>query len=96
MRSTDLQNSTTDNAGHNNVGLDLLLHRFRMLRYETVELLTEIGEELVFKSALHPRLRTPMRTLDLFLFVAEHDDHHLAAIAQNLALSGFKTQLFKF
>jgi hypothetical protein len=33
-------------------------------------------------SALHPRLKTPMRIIDLFLFVAEHDDHHLARITE--------------
>jgi len=41
-----------------------------------------ISEKEVFKYALHPRLKTPMRTMDLFLFVAEHDDHHLAQISK--------------
>lgn len=31
---------------------------------------------------LHPRLRQPMSVTDLFFFVAEHDDHHLARIAE--------------
>jgi len=31
-------------------------------------------------SALHPRLGTPLRLIDHALFVAEHDDHHLARI----------------
>jgi hypothetical protein len=44
-------------------------------------MIENIGEEIIFKSALHPRLKTPMRTMDLFLFVAEHDDHHLATIS---------------
>ena len=30
------------------------------------------------------RLRTPMRLIDLALFVAEHDDHHLARIGELL------------
>ena len=34
----------------------------------------------IFRTALHPRLETPMRMMDLFYFVAEHDDHHLARI----------------
>jgi len=34
------------------------------------------------RSALHPRLKTPMRLLDLAFFVAEHDDHHLATISE--------------
>jgi hypothetical protein len=34
------------------------------------------------RSALHPRLKQPMRAIDLCLFVAEHDDHHLARVAE--------------
>jgi hypothetical protein len=31
-----------------------------------------------------------MRTMDLFLFVAEHDDHHLARITELARLIGDK------
>ena len=37
-----------------------------------------LTEKQIFMSALHPRLKSPMRTMDHFLFVADHDDHHLA------------------
>jgi len=47
---------------------------------------------MVFKSALHPRLKTPMRTMDLFLFVAEHDDHHLAKISEIIKQSSVQQQ----
>jgi hypothetical protein len=43
----------------------------------------EIGEldaSLFARSIPHPRLKTPMRLVDHFYFVAEHDDHHLARI----------------
>lgn len=33
-------------------------------------------------TGLHPRLKTPMRMIDLANFVAEHDDHHLASIRE--------------
>jgi hypothetical protein len=62
--------------------LDELLASFRQIRTETVIALENIDESIVFKSAFHPRLKTPMRTMDLFLFVAEHDDHHLARITE--------------
>ena len=41
---------------------------------------------------LDPRLRTPMRLIDLGFFVAEHDDHHLARITELLktATSGWE------
>jgi len=80
LSPTDLLNKKTDEAHHNEVPLEKLLHRFRELRRETMVRLEGIDEATVFRSALHPRLKTPMRTMDLFLFVAEHDDHHLAII----------------
>lgn len=82
LRSTNLQNSKTDLANHNNTSLQELLSEFRKIREQTIKTLQSINEETIFKSALHPRLKTPMRTIDLFLFVAEHDDHHLARITE--------------
>jgi uncharacterized damage-inducible protein DinB len=82
LRPTDLQNSKTSLANHNATPTDELLYSFRRARKYTVSLLEELREEDIFRSARHPRLKTPMRTLDLFLFVAEHDDHHLARITE--------------
>jgi uncharacterized damage-inducible protein DinB len=82
LRLTDLQNTKTDLANHNDTPLNELLHNFRAVRKQTIRLIENIDEAMVFKSALHPRLKTPMRTMDLFLFVAEHDDHHLARITE--------------
>lgn len=82
LRPTDLQNTKTDLANHNDKSLQGLLSEFRKIRNQTVTALKSIDDETVFKSALHPRLKTPMRTMDLFLFVAEHDDHHLARITE--------------
>jgi uncharacterized damage-inducible protein DinB len=82
LRITDLQNTKTDRANHNALTLDELLHSFRQIRAQTVSILDKIDEATIFKSALHPRLKTPMRTMDHFLFVAEHDDHHLARITE--------------
>jgi uncharacterized damage-inducible protein DinB len=80
LRPTDLQNTKTTEANHNAREVGELLAAFRTIRMETLDLLSGITEEQVFRSALHPRLKTPMRTMDLFLFVADHDDHHLARI----------------
>jgi uncharacterized damage-inducible protein DinB len=82
LRPTDLQNSATDMANHNEKSLEQLLHTFRQLREKTVTMLEAIDEETIFRSALHPRLKTPMRTMDSFLFTADHDDHHLARITE--------------
>jgi uncharacterized damage-inducible protein DinB len=82
LSPTDLQNTRTTEAGHNETPLEELLQRFRQIRTQTITLLEAIDEQTVFKYALHPRLKSPMRTMDLFLFVADHDDHHLARITE--------------
>jgi len=82
MRPTDLANRKTDEANHNTQSIEKLLSDFREIRERTITLIENLDEETIFKSALHPRLKTPMRTMDLFLFVAEHDDHHLARITE--------------
>lgn len=82
LRPTDLQNRKTDLAGHNDRSVTDLLRAFREVRGKTLALLADIDEKTIFRSALHPRLRTPMRTMDHFLFVAEHDDHHLARMSE--------------
>lgn len=82
MREADLQNTKTHEANHNAKTLKELLSTFRSIRQKTLAMLEDMDEATVFKSALHPRLNTPMRTMDLFIFVAEHDDHHLVKITE--------------
>jgi uncharacterized damage-inducible protein DinB len=80
MTPTDLANNKTDLANHNSKTADELISEFSAIRSKTLSLLENIPEKSIFKFSLHPRLKTPMRTMDLFLFVAEHNDHHLARI----------------
>ena len=82
MRPTDLQNRKTSEANHDAVPIEELLKRFRDIRTSTIKLIDGLTDEQVFRYSLHPRLQTPMRTMDLFLFVAEHDDHHLERITE--------------
>ena len=82
LREADLSNTKTHNANHNQRNLDDLLDEFSNLRNQTLNQLKELTEKEIFMSAKHPRLHVPMRTMDLFLFVAEHDDHHLATISK--------------
>jgi uncharacterized damage-inducible protein DinB len=86
LRPTDLANRKTDEANHNAKSLDQLLSDFRKIRMETIAMIENLDEEIIFRTALHPRLKTPMRTMDSFLFVAEHDDHHLARITDLVRL----------
>ncbi|MFW6079670.1 MAG: DinB family protein [Gemmatimonadota bacterium] len=84
MTEADLTNRRTHEAGHDEAPLAALLERFRRERARLVERLEPLDEDQVARTSLHPRLREPMRTLDLAVFVAEHDDHHLAHIGELL------------
>jgi uncharacterized damage-inducible protein DinB len=55
---------------------------FARARARFVARLEALGEADLSRTALHPRLRQPMRVLDHMLFAAEHDDHHLARIGE--------------
>jgi uncharacterized damage-inducible protein DinB len=82
LRSADLENKKTDAADHNNKSIENLLEEFSNIRSSILSQLISLREDDVYKFALHPRLKTRMRIMDLFLFVAEHDDHHLASITE--------------
>ncbi|MFQ5511083.1 MAG: DinB family protein [Candidatus Krumholzibacteriia bacterium] len=84
LRPADLTNKKTHEAGHNAASIDDVTGAFRSIRREMVGRLEKYGEEQFLRTALHPRLETPMRVLDLAFFVAEHDDHHLAQITELL------------
>ena len=87
LRPADLLNEKTNLADHNKTPLEHLLAEFINIRQETIAMLEDSTEETVFKSALHPRLKIPMRTMDVVLFIAEHDDHHLARITELINLT---------
>ncbi|TND09817.1 MAG: DinB family protein [Bacteroidetes bacterium] len=82
MSAADMTNAKTHAARHNEKEVHWLIREFEDLRNETLQSLHELKEEDVFRSAFHPRLQKPMRIIDLFLFVAEHDDHHLVSIKE--------------
>jgi uncharacterized damage-inducible protein DinB len=84
LTATDLGNRATHEADHNSRQLAELLSRFRALRARLMGELEATPDASWGRTALHPRLKTPMRLLDLGFFVAEHDDHHLARISELL------------
>jgi uncharacterized damage-inducible protein DinB len=88
LRPADLSNQATDDAKHNAADLADLLGRFRRERERFVRRLDAYDETFVVRTALHPRLAQAMRVIDHVLFVAEHDDHHLATITS--LLTGIK------
>lgn len=78
LRAADLTNRATYEANHNEAVTEELTAEFRRRREAFVGRLESLDEQQVVRSALHPRLKQPMRTIDLCHFVAEHDDHHLS------------------
>ncbi len=84
LRVADLTNQKTHTANHDATEIKVLLQRFREQRQQLVNKLMNLNEEQLANASLHPRLKTPMRIIDLAYFVAEHDDHHLASIREIL------------
>ncbi len=87
MREADIANVKTHNETHDYVYVGKILAGFKYKRLAYVEQLSGLTEADMEKTALHPRLKIPMKIIDLAYFAAEHDDHHLAkmtAIAKQL------------
>jgi hypothetical protein len=82
LRPADVTNRKTFEAGHNDAATEDLLARFRAARRRLVRRLEALSAEGVAATAVHPRLGKRMRVIDMAVFVAEHDDHHLASITE--------------
>ena len=84
LEPADLENRKTFEAHHNDRPLREILSAFRTAREDLVTQFEGADQADWVRSALHPRLKTSMRLLDLAFFIAEHDDHHLATISELL------------
>lgn len=82
LRPAKFETGKVEQAGFNQRPARGLLYDFRIRRLELVRRLEGMDAALIARSAMHPRLNQPMRLLDMLLFVAEHDDHHLARIGE--------------
>jgi len=82
----DLSNRKTFEAQHNRRPIAGILAEFRNARSQLMRKVEKIDPAIFARDALHPRLKTPMRLVDHLLFVAEHDDHHLAHIRELISV----------
>ena len=82
LTAADIKNQKTHSASHNSQPLNSILMAFRSERSHFVSIVEQLDEEVVARTALHPRLQQMMNVLDLCYFMAEHDDHHLARISE--------------
>ena len=81
LKIADLTNQKTHDAPHDEANVHDLISTFEAEREKLLTVLRNITEQDLEKYAIHPRLGTPMKLIDLAYFVAEHDDHHLAQIS---------------
>lgn len=79
MSPADLNNTATYRAHFNERTRKEILEDFERKRQQTLTLLKSFGGDDFRNHIIHPRLKQPMRIIDLMYFVAEHDDHHLRA-----------------
>ena len=82
LTAADMTNRKTHEANHNTDTLANILAAFREERMAFVHRLDGYNEAFVQRTAIHPRLETSIRVIDLVFFIAEHDDHHLARISE--------------
>ena len=83
LSAADMTNQKTNAAGHNEKTIEQLLQQFTLERQKLLEAAYGFDEDLLSRTAVHPRLNQPMRLIDSLFFVAEHDDHHIS-IASSL------------
>jgi uncharacterized damage-inducible protein DinB len=82
LSAADMSNAATRAAPHDERAVPAIVAEFAVARGNLVALLDAVSDADVVRSALHPRLKRPMRLIDLCFFVAEHDDHHLAIVTR--------------
>ncbi len=80
LRVADLNNTKTTEANHNSKPVTQLLGQFSASRNDLIKKIENLNETTASFTALHPRLKQPMRLIDSLFFVAEHDDHELTKI----------------
>lgn len=85
LRAADMENKATWSAGHNGAPVERLLAGLRESRARLIARLEAWDPAKLEASALHPRLKMPMRVVDVAYFTAEHDDYHLARMHELLS-----------
>jgi len=87
LTPADPKNRLTWETDHDAVPIEAIISRFRSHRDELVADMRRLSDTQIAAMSVHPRLGHPLRLIDWAYFVAEHDDHHLAAAKQALTKS---------
>jgi quercetin dioxygenase-like cupin family protein len=87
LSAADMENRATWDAAHNERPFAAVFADFAAGRSTLVARLSQLDAAGLAAEAQHPRLRQPMRAVDVAFFTAEHDDHHVARL-EALAAAG--------
>ena len=79
-----MSNAKTTLANNNSKPIAELFGLFFTARNSLINRIEKFDETRALLTALHPRLKQPMRLIDSLFFIAEHDDHELTKIRQLL------------
>jgi uncharacterized damage-inducible protein DinB len=79
LSAADMSNRQTEARDHGATPIAQLLPTLDDARQQLTRMLGMLTEEQIAATARHPRLGVTMRVIDWAQFVADHDDHHLAA-----------------
>ncbi len=82
LTAADMSNRRTEQADYIQVHTSDILQAMRDRRGGLVRRLETLAPEDFGRTAQHPRLDQPMRTVDAVYFFAEHDVYHLARITE--------------
>jgi hypothetical protein len=84
LSPADMSNEKTYGAKHNEIPVAELLAKLRSTRNSFIKKMEMLSEEQLNCIALHPRLQQRIRLVDMFFFVAEHDDQHITTMRELL------------
>ena len=82
LSPADLENRATHEADHDSRSIAELITELSEVRIAFLVRIASLSPEQCELTSLHPRLKLPMRLIDLLFFVAEHDDHHIARLIE--------------
>ena len=89
LRAADMSNKQTYSANHNKKSISYLINEFDSKRNLLVSTLKNLDDETQYFNSIHPRLKVPMKLVDMAFFTAEHDEHHITSIYEILAALKF-------
>lgn len=82
LRPADMANRATHEADYNHQDIRELCAALRAERHRQAARLTALAAADFARESIHPRLKATMRLVDAVAFVCEHDDYHMARVAE--------------